>query len=231
MSKEEKKVSISDMINWKKMWNDILSDPDFRYWFIGKSGGYYQLFADGTIQNDTPKRASPKKGTFYMQFGKEAHFVAYEKKAKSILIFDPSHSIGNEQGSYAPCLSSFEGSIRENFSPTINFVQKFGTPQTLEADTFCQTWSLSYLMGSTQKIMNKLKPENKPLNEPINKIEIIFELCKKIIGSDVFKEICSQQEKWITTAFELNKSPMKWTPKFFLEFSRNMTFDMFKLIF
>jgi hypothetical protein len=71
-------ASNADMTHWKYMWNDILSDPDFRYWFTGKTGGgYYQLFKDGKIKNETPKGASTKKGTFYMKFGNLGHYVAY----------------------------------------------------------------------------------------------------------------------------------------------------------
>ena len=216
----------ADMTNWKYMWNDILADPDFRYWFIGKSGGgYYQLFKDGKIKNDTPKGASTKKGTFFMKFGNSGHYVAYEKKVKNILIFDSSHSLGDEHGRYSGCLPDFIGTIEKNFSPNIKFVEKFGTPQTLKGDSFCQTWSLAYLMGaSTQKIMKEITPNNK--------IEILYKLCKKIINSPVFEEICLTQEGWIKNAFKLNDAPKKWTPEFFFYFSRNiMDLDSFYYLF
>jgi hypothetical protein len=219
-------ASNADMTHWKYMWNDILSDPDFRYWFTGKTGGgYYQLFKDGKIKNETPKGASTKKGTFYMKFGNLGHYVAYEKKEKGILIFDSSHSLGNESGRYSGCLPGFIDTIEENFSPNIKFEEKFGTPQTLKGDSFCQTWSLAYLMGaSTQKIMKEITPNNK--------IDILYKLCKKIINSPVFKNIFLTQDKWIKKAFKENKAPKKWTPEFFFNFSRNvMDFESFHYLF
>ena len=219
-------ASDADMTNWKKMWNDILSDPDFRYWFIGKSGGgYYQLFKDGKIKNDTPKGAPTKKGTFYMKFGKAGHYVAYEKKEKSILIFDSSHSIGNEHGRYSGCLPDFMKTIEKKFSPNIKFVEKFGTPQTLKGDSFCQTWSLAYLMGaSTQKIMKEITLTNR--------IQILYKLCRKIIDSPIFEEICLTQKGWIQKAFKGNGSPEKWTSEFFFNFSRNvMDLESFRYLF
>jgi hypothetical protein len=222
----KEKANESDMTNWKYMWNDILSDPDFRCWITGKTaGGYYQLFKNTKIENDTPKGCSTKKGTFYMKFGKLGHYVAYEMKAKEILIFDSSHSTGNENGIYSECLLGFTKTIKSKFSPNIKFVEDFGTPQILKGDSFCQTWSLAYLLGSpTKKIIKEITVTNR--------IEILYKLCKKIIDSRVFKEICETQQEWIEKAFTENKSPKKWTAKYFLHFSRDvMNLESFKYLF
>jgi hypothetical protein len=175
------------------------------------------------------------KGTFSMKFGKLGHYVAYKinyekgnkkgkkkgnKKAiKSITIFDSSHSIGDELGLYRDCLPDFMETIETNFSPNIIFDEKFGTPQTLPGDSFCQTWSLAYLIGKpTHKIMDKLKPPNQP-----DKIEILYEICKHIIDLPAFENICKNNAAWINKNFHDNDAPRtKWNAEYFLHFSKNI---------
>ena len=150
-----------------------------------------------------------------MKFGKLGHYVAYELKNDAIYIFDSSHSTGNESGLYSDCLPDFMETIKEHFSQDIRFVEKYGTPQVVAGDSFCQTWSLAYLLGKpTQSIMSKLTPDNR--------IEILYKLCTKIISMPVFEEICLEQQPWIIKNFKENKAPQKWTPDFFLNFSRNV---------
>jgi hypothetical protein len=222
-------ASESDMTHWKYMWNDILSDPDFRCWFTNKKAcGYYQLKKNKKIEDETPKNALKNKGTFYMKFDQLGHYVAYEIKKDSINIFDSSHSTGNEFGIYSDCLPDFIETIKKNFSPNIKFIEKFGTPQILKGDSFCQTWSLAYLLGKpTQDIMSKINKDNR--------IEILYKLCKKIISSKVFEEICLTQQDWIIKAFKKNKNPKtpkKWTPEYFFEFSRKiMDLNSFHYLF
>ena len=65
---DETVVREADMTHWKKMWNDIISDPDFRKYIL-KSDKYgdYQLFKLNTKQEIIPKvDPSKKKGTFYL---------------------------------------------------------------------------------------------------------------------------------------------------------------------
>jgi len=219
-------ASEADMTHWKYMWNDILSDPDFRCWLTGKKAcGYYQLKKSNKIKNETPKHETSNKGTFYMKFGKLGHYVAYEIKKDSINIFDPSHSTGNESGIYSGCLPDFIKTIQNKFSPNIKFIEDFGTPQILKGDSFCQTWSLAYLLGKPfQDIMKQIKKDNR--------IEILYTICKKIIKLKIFEEICLSQSKWIVKAFKQNKAPKKWTPEYFFEFSRKvMDLNSFHYLF
>jgi len=206
----------TDMTHWKYMWNDILSDPDFRSWFVGeKSSGYFQLYKNKKVENETPSKKLINKGTFYMKFGKLGHYVAYEIKNKNIYIFDSSHSTGSQKGTYADCLPDFIDTIHDKFSPNIHFIEKFGTPQTLKGDSFCQTWSLAYLLGSyTQKIMKQLTDTNK--------VKILYKICKYIIKKPIFEEICLTQSEWIEKAFKENKAPKKWTAEYFLLFSKKI---------
>ena len=225
----------ADMTHWKYMWNDILSDPDFRKWIIGSDKyGYYQLFKLGKTPKSSAAKekkeiepqvdSSKKKGTFYMKFGGLGHYVAYEVKKDAIHLFDSSHG---EHGRYADCLPPFIGTIQKHFNENIKFVEKFGTLQVLPGDSFCQTWSLSYLLGKkTQKIMMEASTKNK------SEIEILFELCKYIIDLPVFKEICKEQHVWIKREFKNNKAPEKWTPEYFLNFSRErMNLESFHYLF
>jgi hypothetical protein len=219
MSKSESKQKIAsemDMTHWKNMWSDILSDPDFREWIAGKSAsGYYQLYKNKKIANESPDGKNHKKGTFYMKFGVLGHYVAYEIKKGSISIFDSSHSTGTAYGLYRDCLPDFMDTIRTHFSEKIEFVEKYGTPQVVAGDSFCQTWSLAYLLGKpTQSIMKKLNSTNQ--------IEVLFEICLKIIDMPVFEEICLEQQPWIIKNFKKNDASKKWTPEFFLHFSRNI---------
>jgi len=224
----------ADMTHWKYMWNDILSDPDFREWFLGSdSYGYYQLFKLDKTANpssvDKQKKGiepqvdpSKKKGTFYMKFGTLGHYVAYEIKKDTISLFDSSHG---EHGRYADCLPPFIGTIEKYFNKEIQFVEKFGTLQVLPGDSFCQTWSLSYLLGKpTQTIMMKAPT--------LGEIEVLYKLCKYIIALPVFEEICTQQEAWIKREFKRNKAPKKWTPEYFFMFSRQrMNLESFHYLF
>jgi hypothetical protein len=211
-------ASEADVTHWKNMWGDILADPDFRYWILGKAegAGYFDLIkTNKQVKNVTPQGGSVKKGTFYMKFGKLGHYVAYEMKNKKIQIFDSSHSTGDERGKYSDCFPPFIPTIEKNFSPNVEFIETFGTPQTLNGDSFCQTWSLAYLMGTpTHKIMKKMKSDNK--------IEVLYKLCKYIIGLPMFKKICKEETKWINKNFKANKAPKKWDPEYFLMFSREI---------
>jgi hypothetical protein len=99
--------------------------------------------------------------------------------------------------------------------------------QVLPGDSFCQTWSLSYLLGKkTHNIMMEASTKNK------SEIEVLYKLCKYIIGLPVFEEICTQQESWIKREFKNNKAPKKWTPEYFLKFSRErMNLESFHYLF
>ena len=213
----------ADVTHWKNMWSDILADPDFRFWILKKPeiAGYFDLKKNLTVKNTTPDDALKKKdivikkGTFFMKFGKLGHYVAYEIKNNKIYIFDSSHSTGDESGKYSDCLPPLIPTIKKNYFPNVEFIETFGTPQTLDGDSFCQTWSLAYLIGSpTHKIMKKMN-----LN---NKIETLYKICKYIIDLPVFKEICKDQPDWIKTNFKANKAPKKWDAEYFLHFSRNV---------
>lgn len=212
-----------DVIHWKYIWNDVISDVDFRNWFVGNKG-YYQLFKNLRVDDLSSKEtllANKNEGTFYMQFaGNFGHFVAYKKQKSRIVIFDSSHGTGTFSG----CLPDFVETIINKFKLPIFYDTKFGTPQNKTDDSFCQTWSLCYL--SKNKDLHKYLKNSK--KDPILSL---FNICKFFINTTIFEEICNQQEQWINKNLKKNKAPKKWDSQYFLKYSKDMNIDMFRLLF
>lgn len=222
-SLSSKSYSKSDIITWKYIWNDILSDPDFRNWILDDNIGYYQIFKNKNIKNDSEDKSEHDIGTIYMKFGKLGHYIAFKlKNNNKMTIFDSSYP----DGTYGDCLDEdYIDSIRHNFNNcSISFDETYGTPQRLDDDSFCQTWSLAYLSKS-KKLKSFLKDSK---NDPIYSL---FNICKFIINLPIFKEICIEQQNWIEKNLKINKASKKWTSDFLLEFSRNFDYDDFKKLF
>ena len=213
----------SDIITWKYIWNDILSDPDFRNWIVDENLGYYQIFKNKNINNDSEDKSEHDVGTIYMKFGKLGHYIAYKlKKNNKMTIFDSSYP----DGTYGDCLDEdYIDSIRYNFDNcSIVFDETYGTPQRLDDDSFCQTWSLAYL-SNYKKLKSFLKDSK---NDPINSL---FNICKFIINLPIFEEICIEQKNWIEKNLKINKASKKWTSEYLLEYSRNFDYDDFEKLF
>lgn len=215
---------------WKYMWNDILSDPEFRndYLLRGRSFGDYRLQKNGSIIYNLKKKARINKGTFYLKFGDLAHYVAYNIIGKDIIIFDSS----NPGGTYSDCLNDFIDII-ENIKikpfkgKKIKFETKYNTPQTHPNDSFCQTYSLGYLSDNI-KIHDLMKTANSVVSR-----KELFLICKEFINMVEFEEICVDSQ-WFTDSMNFNKRKYKtqiWTPKQFLDFSRALTLDEFEKLF
>lgn len=212
-----------DMENWKKIWGDILSDPDFRNWMT--KSGYYEFYPvinkrdknykftltdgdvwaikDGTTENSEKPSRKYDTGTLYLEFGDLAHFVAYELvNKKTIKIFDPSHSFDGIRGTYSTELKHFHKFINSYFDRRIIFEKQYGTPQRHLEDTFCQTWSLAFLCASLCKTREKDKCPSQNMHEALlssidDEVVGLFNVCKAFIESDVFHEICTEQRDWI----------------------------------
>lgn len=214
----------SDIIHWKYIWNDVISDVDFRNWFVGNKG-FYRLFKTKDRVDDLSSTQTLTKnkneGTFYMQFaGNFGHFVAYKKQKSRIVIFDSSHKTGTFSG----CLPDFVETIINKFKLPIFYDTKFGIPQNKKDDSFCQTWSLCYL--SKNKVLKKYLENSK--KDPVLSL---FNICKFLINTSTFEEICTQQEEWINENLKKNKAPKKWNSRYFLKYSRDMNLEMFRLLF
>jgi hypothetical protein len=213
----------NDIITWKQIWNDIISDIDFRNWFVGNNG-FYHLYKNNRV-DDLSKDTTPaqkNRGTLYMQFpGNYAHFVAYKKQKNQITIFDPSYL----SGTYAGCLPDFVDTILNKFKLPIHYEIVFGTPQYHKNDSFCQTWSLAYLSKSPKL--------HKYLKDALNdSVLALFNICKFFINTKIFqKEICVDQAAFINKNIRKNKAPKKWNAEYFLNYSNDMDFEMFSHLF
>lgn len=211
-----------DIITWKYIWNDILSDVDFRNWIVNKNLRFFHIFKNNTIKEiSSTSNNKENKGTFYMQFpGNHAHFVAYKNLKSKLVLFDPSY----ENGTYSGCLPDFLHTIQKKFNKTIHFDDKFETPQRHKNDSFCQTWTLCYLLDN--------KTSKSLLNHSIiNSIDALYMICKYIISLPVFEEICTEQSEWINKNLRKNKAPKKWDSKYLLSYSRHFDREMFEYLF
>ena len=213
-----------DIIHWKYIWNDIISDVDFRNWIINKNTGFYQIFKNDKITDLSSQDTSKKdklKGTFYMQFqGGHAHYVAYKILKSKIVIFDPSYP----DGTFSGCLPDYIDTIQNYFDLPVEFDDQFGTPQTNKNDSFCQTWTICYLMNN--KKLNKLLESSND-----NPTESLYKICKHIISLSIFKEICNEQSNWINKNLKINKAPKKWNADYLLEYSELFDEEMFDYLF
>ena len=223
MSKSINKYPKSDIFHWKYIWNDILSDPEFRNWLVGENMGYYQIFKNNKIKDESDINSTENdkmKGTFYLKFGKLGHYVAYEMQISSIKIFDSSHKIGI----YSGCLPDFINSIEYNFGLPVEYELQYNTPQCHKDDSFCQTYSLSYLSNDISLHANLQ-------NAMFDPISSLFNICKIFINNPVFEEICIEQETWINKNLSINKAPSKWNAQYLLDYSKNMDINMFSELF
>jgi hypothetical protein len=210
-----------DIKHWKYIWNDILSDVDFRNWITNKNLSYYQIYKNGKVIDLSNPNSNKKIGTLYMQFpGNLAHYMTFKETKKNVILFDSSYP----NGTYSGCFPDFSYTVVNFFKKEIIFNKDFDTPQNHKNDSFCQTWSLCYLLN-TKKSKELLKSSKK------DSINSLYKICKYIIGMPVFEEICTQQESWINKNLKENKAPKKWDSKYFLNYSKKMTKEMFDQLF
>lgn len=215
---------MNKLLHWKMIWNDIISDPDFRAWFINentskrpKYGGDFQIFKNGRVDNNTPKNYNDQKGTLYMNFGKLGHYVAYILDKDFVNIFDPSYSVGT----YRTCFPDFESTVISYFQRPIKYITEFGTPQRDKNDTFCQTWSLSFLCPKTHVFLRQSE---------FDEIESLYNICSYFIASDTYKEIFEEQKEWIIKRLEENRTT-NWDPSEIYMYSLTLSFEEFSKLF
>jgi hypothetical protein len=222
----------SDIIHWKNMWNDVISDPDFRAFFLRyKNSGYYQIYKTTDPKDDTPDDVvdtQKKGGTLYMKFGSLGHYVAYKDKIpkkKTFIIFDSSFNSPGRVGTYSGCLPDFTKNINKYLGEFV-YDERFLTPQRLKDDTFCQTWSLAYLYGdNAEKFL-----ESSTGTDEDNK-KALYNICLTFINDPVFKEICTDQAEWINKNFKINKAPKNKDADWFYNYSISLDYNTFKNLF
>ena len=178
----------NDILIWKYLWNNLLSDIEFRNYLVEQ--GDYALFQNIKIDDKTSALSKNKTiGTFYLKFGSLGHFLAYKKTKKGIKIYDPSYDPTGIKGVYAGCFPLFVNTVIKYFG-FIEYVTEFGTVQRHKDDSFCQTWSLTYLLSLKNKNFKKLLSTAGHLVDKNDVIPILFEICKTIINLPEFTEYC-----------------------------------------
>jgi hypothetical protein len=221
----------NDIIIWKYIWNDLLSDIEFRNYLVNQ--GDYRLYQNGKIDDNTSSESKNKnRGTFYLKFGKLGHFVAYKIDNKKIKIFDPSYDPNRVKGLYSGCFPPFIDTVRKHFGD-IEYITDFGTVQTHRDDSFCQTWSLTYLLGIQDNTFKKLLKDAGSASTENDIIPILFEICKRIIDSRKFEEYCAINKdllgKWGSA---VSNKTAKWkNGDQFIEFSEKLTLAEFRKLF
>ena len=221
----------NDVIIWKYIWNDLLSSIEFRNYLVDQ--GDYRLYLNGRIDDKTSIKSTNKNiGTFYLNFAKLGHFVAYKIDNKKIKIFDPSYDPQNVKGVYGGCFPPFINTVRGHFGD-IEYITDFGTVQTHKNDSFCQTWSLTYLLGIQDNTFEKLLKDAGYASTENDVIPILFKICKLIINSDKFDDFCDINKdllgRW---GSEVNGRTVKWkNGDQFIDFSKKLTLAKFKKLF
>lgn len=174
-------MSSSISHQFKYLFCDILNDPNYR----ARLAGLRDLaHVDVLPRRENWVRGSvqSRRGTIYIQYNDEAHFVAYvREKNDTLMIFDPSHP----DGTYGGLISDKLDTIKRIFVvDVVRFDTSYGTPpQRGSGDTFCQTWSLAYFT-----------PFRSSLSIPFGPRYALMDIIKGFCGKRVFRRIL--EEDW-----------------------------------
>lgn len=135
-------ISNKQLNMWKKTWDTFISDEVFRDYFTNRPS--YDL----VLSNNKP--ITNNRGTLYIppkRKNGEGHFIAYEMKGPSMIIFDPS-AYAYQQFSNNPALAvSLENRSGKRVIKLDKHPQDF-----CPGDTFCQTWSIAWLKASMRRL-------------------------------------------------------------------------------
>lgn len=127
--------------HWKTKWDEILNDKEYRQTFTGGHGDY-----------DLGERLRERRGTIYIHLGDEGHFIGYKKVGQKVYTFNPARP-GSKWGSY--CIGE-----------RLPYFTQFN-----KEDTFCQTWTLAWLVD--EEGVSKISNEEES-------IEYLYKFCKQI---------------------------------------------------
>jgi hypothetical protein len=208
---------------WKYTWNDLLSDNAFREYMVDRVGkmGFVdvvydergKLGIDGTLGDFGSLYVEDKRAD-YKGLG---HFVAYEIQSGQMSVFDSAKPTGAR---YSGWFNTNE--IKSALAHKYKVVVSIGKmhPQISNWDTFCQTWSLAYLMDIP---MNHIHVRNAR--------EELFTIIKKIIHSPKFTGYIRANVKviqgWMDANAQLHGIPPS-TVSEFIKFSKTLSLDEFK---
>lgn len=215
-------MSRNDIIAWKMLFTDVMSDHVLREYLSGK-----KLASVHVIVNDDKiiyeKNKTVNIGQYYIDYGKLAHFVSFEIKKKVVYIYDPSY----KYGVYRECINHVIKKLTKRYEKKgikVCFVKKYGVGQIHPEDTFCQTWSFAYLDDTLREYLLQ--------NTEYTNLDCLYSICKAIISKPEFEEVCQENKDWLERNAVEYKLCKKWKQSsFFLDFSRNMSFETFKKLF
>ena len=117
-----------------------MNDRDFRQEFTGGHGDY-----------NLGERLCKPRGTIYIHLGDEGHFIGYKKVGQKVFTFNPAKP-GTKWGVF-----------------TIGERLPYFT-QIHPEDTFCQTWTLAWLVD--EEGVSKIKTEQES-------VEYLYNFCKQ----------------------------------------------------
>lgn len=135
-----------NVIAWKNVWGALLNDTEMRRYMVGRDD---MGFIDATVTGSAVKLSGTlgTVGSLYIvdtdpsQDGL-GHFVAYEVHSGAILVFDPAKS-GGLYGEWFN--KDVVDAMEKKFRKPVTILDIH--PQIWDWDSFCQTWSLAYLMN------------------------------------------------------------------------------------
>jgi hypothetical protein len=208
---------------WKYTWNDLLSDNAFREYMVDRVGK--MGFIDVVYDTGGKLGIQGKLGDFGSLYVEDTrpdytglgHFVAYDVQSGQMSVFDSAKPTGAR---YSGWFNTEE--IKSALAQKYKVVVSIGKmhPQISNWDTFCQTWSLAYLMNIP---MNHIHVRNSR--------EELFKIIKKIIHSPKFTEYIRENvnviQGWMDANARVHRIPPS-TVNEFIKFSKTLSLDEFK---
>lgn len=165
---------------WKYLFCDIVGDPEYRRRLSGlRDLAFLEIV--GRRTSWILGSSESTRGTLYIQYGEEAHYVSYRLRGDEVLLFDPSYP----DGTYAGMVQDKITLIKRAFDgKAVVFDDTYRAPQRNPNDTFCQTWSLAYFMTERDKF--HLSSYRGELESP--RI-MCYQICRSLMDGPKFREI------------------------------------------
>jgi hypothetical protein len=129
---------------WKNTWDHLMNDTEFRKFMTHASDDIIDLDRIHYSRINSPKGSIYIKRTSVAP--DEGHFIAFQINGSKVTIFD-SAKPGTRYGTWVD--DQVLEIIEKRTGKTRKILNQH--PQCGEEDTFCQTWSLAWLIPSLRK--------------------------------------------------------------------------------
>lgn len=161
---------------WKNTWDHVMNDTEFRKFMTNAS----DIVID--LDRINYSRINSPKGSIYIKHTSavpdEGHFIAFQINGSKVTIFDSAKP--GERARYGAWAGDRVLKIIEKRTgKTRNILKQH--PQCGDEDTFCQTWSLAWLMPSLRKYTQNV-------NTTTQSINALYTIIHKIMQSKKFNE-------------------------------------------